>query len=451
MARHTFPEGFHWGAATASYQIEGAWKEDGKGESIWDRFSHTEGRVRGGDTGDVACDSYHRFLEDIALLEEMNLTSYRFSIAWPRIQPGGRGAANPKGIDYYGRLVDALLAAGIRPFPTLYHWDLPQKLEDDGGWTRRDTAGRFADYAEIMVRSLGDRVSDWMIFNEPSVFLSMGYLAGIHAPGRRGLETWLPASHIVNLAQGQAFQALRAGDSDARIGTAYAFSPCVPMHDTEADEAAAERWHRITNTWWLDPALGRGYPVVHRDGLPERAMGIRPDDLALCEAAFDFIGVNLYMRCGVEARDGGPLDVDAVPTAPAGLDQGPRTHCGWEVWPDALYDMLVRLDRDYEGMELEVTENGCSYPDGPDEEGTVRDSLRIEFYRGYLAAVARAIEDGAPVTGYHAWSLLDNFEWHEGYRERFGLAWVDFDTGARTLKESGRFFAEVASANRIES
>jgi len=451
MARLRFPEGFHWGAATASYQIEGAWKQDGKGESIWDRFSHTAGRVRNGDTGDVACDSYNRFPEDVALLEEMNLTSYRFSITWPRIQPTGRGAANAKGLDYYRRLVDALLAAGIRPFPTLYHWDLPQSLEDEGGWTSRDLAGRFADYAEITTRALGDRVSDWMIFNEPSIFLAMGYLAGIHAPGRRGLDTWLPASHIVNLAQGQAFQAMRASASDARIGTALALAPCQPMHDTDADRDAAERWHQLTNTWWLDPALGRGYPAVHPDGLPERAMGVRAGDLALCEAPLDFVGVNLYMRCGVEACDGGPFDIDAVATAPMGLDQGPRTHCNWEVWPDALYDMLMRLTQDYDGLELEVTENGCAYPDGPDDNGVIHDDRRIEFFQGYLEAAARAIDEGAPVKGYHAWSLLDNFEWAEGYGERFGLAWVDFESGERTLKESGHFFAEVASANGLEA
>jgi beta-glucosidase len=451
MARIRFPEGFHWGAATAAYPIEGAWREDGKGESIWDRFAHTPGRIRNDESGDDACDSYHRFEEDISLLREMNLTSYRFSIAWTRIQPEGRGSPNAKGLDYYGRLVDALLAAGIRPFPTLYHWDLPQRLDDEGGWTSRDTAGRFADYAEIAMRALGDRVSDWVIFNEPSTFLAAGYLAGIHAPGRRGLEQWLPASHIVNLAQGQAFQALRATRSSARIGTAFALSPCVPISDTEEDLAAAERWHGITNAWWLDPALGRGYPVVHPGGLPERAMGVRPGDLAAIEAPFDFIGVNLYTRTGVAAGDGDPFGIGAVPRAPFGLDQGPRTDSGWEVWPDALHDMLMRLTRDYDAPELEITENGCSYADGPDEEGRVDDTARVDFYRGYLTALARAIDDGARVHGYHAWSLLDSFDWHQGYHERFGLAWVDFETGDRTLKRSGHFYGEVAASGGFES
>jgi beta-glucosidase len=450
MARIRFPKGFHWGAATAAYQIEGSWRADGKGESIWDRFCHTQNRVEGGDTGDVACDSYRRFEEDIALLQEMNLTSYRFSISWPRIQPEGRGAVNPKGLDHYGRLVDALLAAGIRPLPTLYHWDLPQGLEDAGGWTARDTAGRFADYAEIVARGLGDRVSDFVIFNEPSVFLALGYLAGLHAPGRRGLEQWLPASHVVNLAQGMAFEALRASSGDARIGSAFAFSPCEPVSDRQADADAAERWHQIQNAWFLDPALGRGYPDLHPDGLPA-AMNVRPGDLRVVEAPFDFIGVNLYMRTGVAAAEGGPLGIGANPAAPMGFDQGPRTDAGLEVWPDALFDMLMRLTRDYDTPEIEITENGCSYGDGPDAHGVVDDARRIDFYRGYLEALSRAIDAGADVRGYHAWSLLDNFEWHRGYRERFGLTWVDFETGHRILKESGRFYGEVAAANGFTS
>src|SRR5499426_3649886 len=255
-----FPKGFHWGTATASYQIEGAWQQDGKGESIWDRFTHTPGKIKLGHTGDVACDSYHRFAEDIALMRAMHLNSYRFSIAWPRVQPGGSGPANAKGLDYYRRLVDALLAAGIRPFPTLYHWDLPQPLEERGGWPERDTAGRFADYAEKVVRALGDRVSNWMIFNEPGVFTLFGYFIGIHAPGRRDLDAFLRASHTVNLAQGEAFRAMRAARSGAVIGTAFSMTACEPEHDTEEDQAAAERWHRLANLWHLEPALRGRYP-----------------------------------------------------------------------------------------------------------------------------------------------------------------------------------------------
>jgi beta-glucosidase len=449
MARLRFPEGFRWGAATASYQIEGAVDEDGRGESIWDRFAHTPGRIKNGDTGDRACDSYHRWSDDVALLREMNLTSYRFSIAWPRIQPSGRGPANPKGIDYYRRLADALLAAGIRPFPTLYHWDLPQALEDRGGWPERDTAARFADYAELVVRALGDRVREWMILNEPGVFTALGYWLGIHAPGRRDLDAFLRATHVVNLAHGEAFRAIKAFDAGLRVGTAFSFSACEPAGDSEADAAAAERWHAFTNEWYLCPALRGRYPAAFRDGAPLAQMGVREGDLERVRAPLDFVGVNLYTRTPVAdvPEDRG---VGARPTGMGGPD-GPRTDFGWEVWPDALHDLLLRLTRDYDRPVLEVTENGCSYADGPGPDGEVHDARRSEFYRGYLEAVARAIEAGADVRGYHAWSLLDNFEWAEGYAQRFGLVWVDFASGRRVLKESGRWYGRVAAENGFET
>jgi beta-glucosidase len=451
MSRLQFPAGFHWGSATASYQIEGAWQEDGKGESVWDRFSHTPGKIRNGHTGDVACDSYHRFREDIALLREMNLTSYRFSIAWPRIQPKGSGSPNAKGLDYYRRLVDGLLDAGIRPFPTLYHWDLPQALEERGGWPERDTAGRFADYAEIVARALGDRVKDWMIFNEPMAFTIKGYYVGIHAPGRRDVDAFLRASHTVNLAQGEAFRAMRAVKADAQIGTAFSMSAIEPARDTEQDRDAAERWHRFANTWFLEPALRGSYPEAFVD-VPFERMGIRDGDLALVRAPLDFIGINLYTRTPVEHRDSDPLGMRAnALTGPVGGKQGPRTDFGWEVWPDALYDIVMRITRDYDRPKIEITENGCAYQIGPDASGAIRDERRTDFYRGYLAALARAIEDGADVRGYHAWSLLDNFEWSEGYEQRFGLTWVDFATGERTLKDSARWYGRVAAENGFET
>jgi len=446
-----FPTGFRWGAATASYQIEGAWQADGKGESIWDRFSHTPGKVKRGHTGDVACDSYHRFPEDVALLKEMGLGSYRFSIAWPRIQPTGRGAANRAGLDYYARLVDALLAAGIRPFPTLYHWDLPQAIEDDGGWPHRDTAGRFADYAEIVVRALGDRVKGWMILNEPNIFTTMGYLLGIHAPGRREPEAFLRATHVVNLAHGDACRAMRAARADLSIGTAFNMSHVEPASDTVADEDAAERWHRFMNEWFLRPALRGEYPEAHPKGLPEKEMGIVPADYARMHAPLDFVGINLYTRAIVRAipGDGGPLSLGVLPVGGVGGDEGPKTDFGWEVWPDALYRILVRITKDFDRPPIEITENGCSYADGPGADGVVRDHRRIAFYRGYIEAVHRAIADGADVRGYHAWSLLDNFEWSEGYEQRFGIVWVDFATGRRILKESGRWYGRVARENAL--
>jgi beta-glucosidase len=446
-----FPEGFHWGAATASYQIEGAWDADGKGESIWDRFAHESGRIKNGDTGDVACDSYHRWREDVALLREMNLRSYRFSIAWPRILPQGSGAPDPRGLDYYARLADALLEAGIRPFPTLYHWDLPQALEERGGWPLRDTAFRFAEYAHAVVRALGDRIPAWMIFNEPSIFTTMGYLVGIHAPGRRDREAWLRATHTVNLAQGEAFRAMRGARADLSIGTAFSMSACEPAGDSQTDAEAAERWHRLLNLWYLEPALRGRYPDAFPGGTPLERMGVREGDLERVRAPLDFLGINLYTRAIVRANPQDALGVGAQAVGPVGGDEGPRTDFGWEVWPRALHDVVLRITRDYDRPPIEITENGCSYADGPGPDGVVRDGRRIEFYRGYLEALAQAIAAGADVRGYHAWSLLDNFEWSEGYAQRFGLVHVDFATQERRIKESGRWYAGVAAANGFDA
>jgi beta-glucosidase len=445
-----FPEGFHWGVATSAYQIEGAWDEDGKGESIWDRFAHTSGRIKNGDTGDVACDSYHHWREDVALLREMNLTSYRFSIAWPRILPRGVGAVNQRGIDYYARLTDALLEAGIRPFPTLYHWDLPQALEDRGGWPNRDTASCFAEYADAVVGALGDRIDRWMIFNEPSIFTVMGYLAGIHAPGRCDREAWLRATHTVNLAQGEAFRAMRAARPGLSIGTAFAMSACEPAGAAPADLEAAERWHRLVNLWYLEPALRGRYPDAFPEGPPLEPMGVREGDLERVRAPLDFLGINLYTRTLVGHDPDDRLGVQARAVGPVGGDEGPRTDFGWEVWPRALHDVVVRITRDYGRPRIEITENGCSYADGPGPDGVIRDARRIEFHRGYLDALASAIAEGADVRGYHAWSLMDNFEWAEGYAQRFGLAWVDFGTRERRLKESGRWYGRVAAEHGFD-
>lgn len=448
MSRVEFPPGFHWGTATASYQIEGAWKEDGKGESIWDRFTHTEGKIKNGDTGDVACDHYHRFREDVALMQELGLNSYRFSIAWPRIQPTGKGPANQKGLDFYSQLVDELLARGIRPFVTLYHWDLPQALEDAGGWPNRDLAGRFVDYAEVVTRALGDRVRHWMIFNEPKVFTVIGYLVGVHAPGRSDRADFLRATHTVNLAQGRAFAAMKAIDPAFEVSSAFNLSPCEPATDTPADVAATERWHRFTNEWFLGPALRGAYPEAFPGGLPADVMGIREGDMEQVKAPLDFVGINLYQRTIVQAVD--DANLGAAPRGSGAGDDGPRTDFGWEVWPKALYDMILRVTRDFDAPVIEVTENGCSYGDAPDAQGRVRDTRRIEFYRGFLGAVADAIADGARVRGYHAWTLLDNFEWAEGYQQRFGLVWCDHATQERIVKDSGHWYGRVARENGFE-
>ena len=448
----TFPKGFYWGTSTSAYQIEGAWQEDGKGESIWDRFAHTPGKIRNGDTGDVACDSYHRWREDIALMRAMNQNSYRFSISWPRIQPSGSGSANAKGLDYYNRLVDALLEAHIRPFVTLYHWDLPQTLNDAGGWPNRDTASRFADYAEMIAKSFGDRVSDWTIFNEPVGFVDLGYRDGTHAPGHKSLLEFLAATHVVNLAQGAAFRALKAVRPASRVGTAFSMSACEPATDSEDDKLAADRAHAITNLWFLEPALRGRYPEA-LTFLPETAMGIKSGDMEKTRAALDFIGINLYYRTiasspGTMARAANAENW-LFPVNMAGGTEGPKTDLGWEVWPKALYDMVMRITRDYNRPQVEITESGCAYNDGPDSTGTIRDSRRITYHREYLAALAQAMADGAHVLGYHAWSLIDNFEWAEGFSPRFGLAYVDYRTQSRTIKESGRWYAKAAAENKV--
>jgi beta-glucosidase len=450
MARIHFPDGFRWGAATASYQIEGAWNEDGKGPSIWDEFAHTPGKIRTGETGDRACDSYHRWRDDVALCRALNLSSYRFSLAWPRIQPEGAGKPNANGLDYYARLADALLDAGIRPFPTLYHWDLPLALHERGGWPERDTAARFAEYAHHVVRALGDRIKSWLIFNEPWVFTNFGYAVGIHAPGIRSREAVLRASHVVNLAQGDALRAMRGERGDLTIGTAFSMSPCEPASDDAKDFAAAERMHAWNNDWFLRPALKGEYPDAFLDGPPYDLMGVQGGDFERMKAPLDVLGINLYFRSPVRADAGDRIGIGARAQIGGGA-QGPKTEFGWEVWPDSLYTMLLRVARDYGRIPIEVTENGCSYSDAPGPDGKIRDQRRIDFYRGYIAAVGRAIQQGCDVRGYHAWTLLDNFEWAEGFAQRFGLAWVDFETCDRTLKQSGHWYARVAAQNSLDA
>ncbi len=449
MSRIAFPKAFRWGCATAAYQIEGGVHEGGRGESIWDRFSHTQGKIRTGETGDIACDSYHRFPDDVALLREMGCNSYRFSISWPRIQPDGKGRPNREGIAYYERLVDALLAAGIRPLPTLYHWDLPQALEDRGGWPARDTAHRFAEYAQQIVRSLGDRVRDWMIFNEPGIFTFFGYGIGIHAPGIANRQAMLRATHVVNLAQGEAFRAMREESGEFRIGSAFSFQAMEPASDSSVDADAAERMHAWTNEWFLRPTLRGAYPEnAFEAGVPE-ALDIREGDLERIQVPLDLIGVNLYSRGLVRAASNDPWGWGARVLGMGG-STGPKTDFGWEVWPDSLHDLLLRLSADYDAPAFEITENGCSYADAPGADGKIADLRRIAFFRGYLSALHRAIEAGVDVRGYHAWTLLDNFEWAEGTGQRFGLAFTDFTSRDRTLKQSGHWFAHVIAQNGFD-
>ena len=461
LAAAHFPADFFWGSATASYQVEGAWNVDGKGESIWDRWSHTVGKVKGGDTGDVACDQYMRYAEDIALLKRLNQKSYRMSISWPRIQADGTGAPNQKGLDHYKRVVDALLEAKIRPNVTLYHWDLPQALEDQGGWPNRDTAARFADYATIVAKALGDRVNTWAIFNEPWVFTNLGYGSGVHAPGKQDFNLFLKAAHTVNIAQGQAFRAVKAAAPKAQIGSAYSTSSTTPATDSQEDKDAAARFHAINNVWFLHPAMRGEYPKAFLSGVPHEAMGFRDGDDKLMQAPLDWVGINYYFRqvvsniAGNHAEAGrannNHADYSANGFAAHNGNQGPLTDFGWEVWPVGLYEIVMQITREYDHPIIEITENGCSYSDAPypDQGGRVPDRRRTAFYQAHLAELARAMRDGAKVRGYHSWSLLDNFEWSEGYSQRFGMTYVDFRNQKRTVKDSGLWYGRVAASGRL--
>ncbi len=448
----SFPKGFYWGTATAAYQIEGAWQEDSKGESIWDRFAHTPGKIKDTTNADSACDHYHRYREDIALMRALRTNSYRFSVAWPRIQPTGSGKPNQKGLAFYNRLVDALLEARIRPMLTLYHWDLPQALEDAGGWPNRDLAGRFADYAEIMARALGDRVEYWTLLNEPAAFTSLGYLDGTHAPGRSSILDFLRATHTANLAQSAGFRAVKAVRPRVRVGSAFSMSPCEPATDSEEDRQAAERAHAITNIWFLEPALRGRYPDAFPFN-PAVFMKIQQEDMDLVRAPLDFIGINLYYRTVVSATALGERLSDLrfffLPARMTPGQKGAKTDIGWEIWPRSIYDMAMRITRDYHRPALEITESGCAYTDVPDPSGAVNDVRRIAYHQQYLSELAPAIHDGADVRSYHAWSLLDNFEWAEGFRQRFGFVYVDYKTQKRTMKASGSWYANVAAQNAV--
>lgn len=436
-----FPKGFVWGAATAAYQIEGAAREDGRGESIWDRFSHTPGRTAGGDTGDLACDHYHRWPEDLALLRELNLGAYRFSIAWPRILPEGRGSANEAGLAFYDRLVDALLAAEITPWVTLYHWDLPQALEDAGGWPNRATADAFAAYVDVITRRLGDRVKDWITLNEPWCSSFLSYWIGEHAPGRKSLKDALAATHTLLRAHGAAVPIVRANSPGARVGITLNLAQVYPATESEADRAAAHRYDGFFNRWFLDPLYGRGYPgdlqtLYGVELLPR----VEDADLAQIAAPTDFLGLNYYSPTFIaDDSTAAPLRVrdDGRPGAE-------RTQMGWIVDPQGLEDLLRWVPRAYPTGPLYVTENGAAYPDPDPIAGRVADPERLRYYQGHLAAAQRALADGAPLHGYFAWSLLDNFEWAFGYTRRFGIVHVDYQTQRRTVKDSGRWLAALA-------
>jgi beta-glucosidase len=431
----TFPREFLWGAATAAYQIEGATTADGRGESIWDRFAHTPGKVHDGESGDDACEHYLRWRDDLDLMRSLGLRAYRFSIAWPRIQPDGRGPANRKGIDFYRRLVEGMLERDIRPLATLYHWDLPQALEDEGGWTSRKVVDRFVDYAQIVFDELGDLVHDWITHNEPWVTSFLGYGSGTKAPGIQDWRAAVLASHHALLAHGRAVKAFRAGGRTGRIGIT------LDLTHVEGEPEAARRMDGHHNRWFLDAVLLASYPHDMLDLYAQRVGPldfIRPGDLAEIAAPIDFLGVNFYSPLRVRERsDDGLLGLEQVRV------EGPVTAMGWEVDPDALTKLLVRLKRDYGSLPILITENGAAYDDHLDGADLVDDPPRVEYLRGHLAAVERALEAGVDVRGYFVWSLLDNFEWEHGYSKRFGIVYVDYPTQRRVPKRSALWYRDL--------
>jgi beta-glucosidase len=453
MNARAFPNGFLWGAATAAYQVEGAVAEGGRGPSIWDTFSHTPGTIAGGETGDVATDHYHRYLADVDLMISLGLTAYRFSIAWPRVQPDGRGPANPAGLDFYDRLVDALQARGVTPLVTLYHWDLPQALEDAGGWPVRDTAARFADYAALVHDALGDRVDLWSTMNEPWCSAYLGYASGHHAPGRREPAASLAAMHHLLLGHGMAVNAMRStARKDERFAIALNLVPMLAASDSAADQAAARQVDGMQNRAFLDPILRGSYPadVIEATRDVSDWGFVRPGDAETIATPIDLLGVNYYFPLRVAAAPEGSGDSEYPGTTGAQVlpPEGPLTDMGWEVRPAALTELLGRLQREY-GIPMLITENGAAYPDVPEADGTVRDPLRVAYLEGHISALHDAITAGADVRGYFAWSLMDNFEWAHGYAMRFGLFRVDYTTLARHWKDSAHWYGEVARGNGL--
>jgi beta-glucosidase len=447
------PADFLWGVATAAYQIEGAATEDGRGPSIWDTFAHTPGRVRGGDTGDVACDHYHRYKEDVRLMADLGVRAYRFSVSWPRVQPDGSGAPNRAGLDFYSRLVDELLEHGIQPWLTLYHWDLPQPLERLGGWPARDTAARFAEYAQLVHGALGDRVRHWTTLNEPWCSAFLGYGSGAHAPGRREAPAALRAAHHLMLGHGLAVQALRAADPEAQLGVTLNLYAVSPQTESTVDADAARRIDGLANRFFLDPVLCGRYPAdVLEDLRGVSDFGhVRDGDLATIATPLSMLGINYYSRY-VVAGDGQqqPGEYWRKPSDWPGSEHVRFVHRGlpvtamdWEIDAPGLVEVLCRVATEYPELPLYITENGAAFADQPGPDGTVVDADRVAYLAEHVDACRRAVQLGVPLRGYFAWSLLDNFEWAWGYSRRFGLVHVDYATQRRTPKSSAYWFRDV--------
>ncbi len=447
MKDYIFPSDFEWGTATASYQVEGAWNEDGKGENIWDKFTHQPGNILDKSTGDTGCNHYTHYRGDVKLMKEIGLTSYRFSLSWARIFPEGYGRPNPKGIDFYKRLADELLEAGIKPAVTLYHWDLPQALQDRGGWVNRDTVNYFEEYANFVYGELGQKVPLWITHNEPWVAAFLGNYIGDHAPGYKDLKQAVAVSHNLLLSHGKAVKAFRESGLKGKIGITCNLHPVVPATESVKDIFSAKMYDEYMNKWFLDPVLKGEYPellldfYIRKFGVPE----IKDGDKKIISEPVDFIGVNYYFRIISEATQKNEMGFRQ-----ASVKDAEYTEMGWEVYPQGLYNLLKRLKNDYGDIPLYITENGSAFGDEITEDKKIHDTKRIEYLKAHFIKAHEAIRDGVQLKGYYVWSLMDNFEWALGYSKRFGLIYVDYETQKRYLKDSASFYNKVIQNNGIK-
>jgi len=439
-----FPDNFLWGAATASYQIEGACTEDGKRESIWDQFSHIPGRIQGEDTGDVACDHYHRYREDVENMKTIVLKAYRFSVSWPRVIPEGKGKINEAGLGFYDCLVDELLKANIEPFITLYHWDLPQALQEKGGWKNNDTTGHFSDYAAILAHKLGDRVHHWITHNEPWVVSFLGHAFGTHAPGIMDFPTALQVCHHLLLSHGKALEVLKdIGDENTKVGITLNLSPAYPASEKEDDIKAAKIFDSFLNRWFLDPIFKGSYPADMWDYYQDKVPKILPEDMSIISRKIDFLGINYYTRSVVKANPKEKI-LKLTLLKPKGAEY---TDMGWEIYPQGIYEILKRVQDNYCPNAIYITENGASFQDKLDKEGKIQDDRRISYLKEHFSFAHKAIEEDVRLKGYFVWSLMDNFEWTYGYSKRFGLIYVDYTTQKRFFKESAYWYKKVIENN----
>ena len=442
-----FPQDFIWGVAASSYQIEGAVNADGRGESIWDRFSHTPGKTFNSDTGDVACDHYHQYKNDVKLMSELGVKSYRFSIAWPRILPNGKGDVNSAGLDFYDRLVDELIAHDIEPMATLYHWDMPQALDDEGGWLNRESADHFAAYTDVVSRKLGDRIKFWGTINEPICTAMLGYYLGMHAPGHedKTMKEMNVALHHLLLGHGKAVRVLRQNIADARVGAIINIYPVYPASDSDEDKAAAERFYMYHNHWFTGAMYTGKYPKLGMELFADVAPPIQPGDMEIISTPTDYIGLNYYSRLVVAHNETANLPMKVEIVKPQDAEY---TAMDWEVYPDGLHDVVERVYREYKPKEIFIVENGCAVNDVISDDGKVHDPQRVSYLRRHLQTLNKTIAEGIPVKGYYVWSLMDNFEWSHGYAKRFGIIYVDYKTQKRIPKDSYAYYQKVIVANK---